>query len=114
MSAKWGQIRPSQPQTTPTQLEPDRTVTPGPTQAVTANQSSGEDIRYLERGKAHGLNLPGYNFWLFDSRLLARLQFGEHDLFIGVTLDTASSCGVPATGSSAPASRSTRRPEPAS
>lgn len=51
------------------------------------NQSAGEDIRYLDRRKAQDLSLPGYDFWLFDSTLLARLQFGENDRFLGVTLD---------------------------
>lgn len=51
------------------------------------NLAAGEDIRYLDRGGADQLGLPGYDYWLFDSRLLARLQFGERNRFLGVTLD---------------------------
>ncbi|MGO4747289.1 DUF6879 family protein [Streptomyces sp. 2MCAF27] len=50
------------------------------------NLAAGEDIRYLTRPEAGQLGLPGYDYWLFDSRTVARLQFGEHDRFLGVTL----------------------------
>ena len=50
------------------------------------NLAAGEDIRYLARDQAVALGLPTYDYWLFDSRILARLQFGEHDRFLGVLL----------------------------
>jgi hypothetical protein len=50
------------------------------------NLAAGEDIRYLARDQAAALDLPTYDYWLFDSRILARLQFGEHDRFLGVLL----------------------------
>jgi hypothetical protein len=50
------------------------------------NLAAGEDIRYLARDQAVALDLPTYDYWLFDSRILGRLQFGEHDRFLGVLL----------------------------
>ncbi|MEV0439959.1 DUF6879 family protein [Streptomyces spectabilis] len=50
------------------------------------NLAVGEDIRYLDRPRAGTLALPGYDYWLFDSSTVARLQFGEHDRFLGVVL----------------------------
>jgi hypothetical protein len=50
------------------------------------NLAAGEDIRYLARDQAVALDLPTYDYWLFDSHILARLQFGEHDRFLGVLL----------------------------
>ncbi|PSL08160.1 hypothetical protein CLV30_101127 [Haloactinopolyspora alba] len=52
------------------------------------NQAAGEDIRYLHRHTAAQLGLPGYDYWLFDSRILAKLEFDDDgDRFLGVTLD---------------------------
>lgn len=50
------------------------------------NLAAGEDIRYLARAQAAALQLPAYDYWLFDSRTVARLQFGDHDRFQGVLL----------------------------
>ncbi|KMS77647.1 hypothetical protein ACZ91_63955 [Streptomyces regensis] len=50
------------------------------------NLSAGEDIRYLDRSAAVQLGLPTYDYWVFDDRLVARLQFGAHDRFLGVLL----------------------------
>lgn len=50
------------------------------------NLDAGEDIRYLGRDQAAALDLPGYDFWVFDAGTVARLQFGEHDRFLGVHL----------------------------
>lgn len=47
------------------------------------NLAAGEDIRYLDRGRADQLHLPNYDFWLFDSRKLARLHFDDDDVFLG-------------------------------
>jgi hypothetical protein len=43
--------------------------------------AAGEDIRYLPRGEA--ANLPNYDYWLFDSRLLVRMHFDDDDNFLG-------------------------------
>ncbi|GAA4682098.1 hypothetical protein Prum_053330 [Phytohabitans rumicis] len=44
---------------------------------------AGEDIRYLERGKAAALALPDHDYWLFDSRKLVRMHFDDRDAFLG-------------------------------
>jgi hypothetical protein len=44
---------------------------------------AGEDIRYLSRGKAMELDLPNYDYWLFDSSLLVRMRFGDSDVYLG-------------------------------
>jgi hypothetical protein len=53
---------------------------------TTYNLAAGEDIRYLARHQAVDLGLPTYDYWVFDSRTVARLQFGDHDRFQGVLL----------------------------
>lgn len=50
------------------------------------NVSAGEDIRNLARSRAEALGLPDYDFWLFDSRTVARLVFDEDDTTLGVVL----------------------------
>nr|MDT0662104.1 hypothetical protein [Micromonospora sp. DSM 115978] len=47
------------------------------------NLAVGEDIRYLDRDLAEELGLPHHDFWLFDSRKLAVLHFGDDDTFLG-------------------------------
>ena len=47
------------------------------------NVPAGEDIRYLPRERATGLDLPGHDFWLIDSTRLAILHFGEDDVLLG-------------------------------
>jgi hypothetical protein len=42
---------------------------------------AGEDIRYLTRDQA--VDLPDYDYWLFDSRLLVRMRFAEDGTFLG-------------------------------
>ncbi|EFL29548.1 conserved hypothetical protein [Streptomyces viridochromogenes DSM 40736] len=49
-----------------------------------ANVAVGEDIRNLTRADAERLRLPGYDFWLFDSKILARFAFDEDDTTLGV------------------------------
>ncbi|GAB3214038.1 hypothetical protein GCM10027294_50960 [Marinactinospora endophytica] len=46
----------------------------------------GEDIRYLPREHPVVAELPDEDFWIFDSRLLARFEFDGPDV-IGVHLD---------------------------
>ncbi|GHB01739.1 DUF6879 family protein [Streptomyces termitum] len=61
------------------------------------NVASGEDIRNLTRSQAMALGLPDYDFWLFDSKILARFVFDEDDTTLGVILsedpaDIAAAC----------------------
>jgi uncharacterized protein DUF6879 len=42
---------------------------------------AGEDIRYLDR--SHARDLPDYDYWLFDSRLLVRMHFDQDETFLG-------------------------------
>ena len=51
--------------------------------AVT-NVAAGEDIRRLTRAEAERLRLPDYDFWLFDSRVVARFAFDDTDTTLGV------------------------------
>lgn len=43
------------------------------------NNPAGEDIRYLNRADAAQLDLPNHDYWLFDSRILVRMNFDEDD-----------------------------------
>jgi len=52
------------------------------------NSSVGEDIRQLWRAEADRLQLPEEDFWLFDSRLVARLTFDDADDLVSVELIT--------------------------
>ncbi|MHB9862199.1 DUF6879 family protein [Streptomyces sp. YIM S03343] len=49
-----------------------------------SNMAAGEDVRVLPRGRAEELRLPGEDFWLFDSKILARFAFDEDDATLGV------------------------------
>jgi hypothetical protein len=44
---------------------------------------AGDDIRYLVRDQADAAELPEHDFWLFDSRKLVRMHFGDDDRFVG-------------------------------
>ncbi|WP_432156692.1 DUF6879 family protein [Streptomyces sp. bgisy153] len=48
------------------------------------NVAAGEDIRNLTRAQARELRLPDYDFWLFDSKILARFAFDDDDTTLGV------------------------------
>ncbi|MFD7403556.1 DUF6879 family protein [Streptomyces sp. NPDC059866] len=48
------------------------------------NIAAGEDIRNLSRTRAQELQLPDYDFWLFDSKTLARFEFDDDDTTLGV------------------------------
>ncbi|WP_348638718.1 DUF6879 family protein [Streptomyces sp. SH5] len=52
------------------------------------NSDLGEDIRNVWRTDADRLRLPSEDFWLFDSRLVARLRFDEGDHLVDVELVT--------------------------
>ncbi|MGW6095057.1 DUF6879 family protein [Streptomyces sp. NPDC055157] len=53
---------------------------------ASSNVAAGEDIRNLYRTDAARLGLPDFDFWLFDSRILARFVFDEDDTTVGVVL----------------------------
>jgi hypothetical protein len=50
--------------------------------------AAGEDIRYLDRG--HAGDLPGFDYWLFDSAWVARLHFDGEDRPLGAEIITAA------------------------
>jgi len=41
--------------------------------------AAGDDIRYLTRDRARAIGLPEHDYWLFDSRKIARLHFDDAD-----------------------------------
>nr|WP_319119070.1 MULTISPECIES: DUF6879 family protein [unclassified Streptomyces] len=46
--------------------------------------AAGEDIRNLWRADAVRLGLPDYDFWLFDSRILARFVIDDCVVTLGL------------------------------
>ncbi|KWX03188.1 hypothetical protein TH66_00810 [Carbonactinospora thermoautotrophica] len=50
------------------------------------NLQAGEDIRYLPRRRALELQLPKYDYWLFDSRRLAMMHFDHAGRFQGAEI----------------------------
>ncbi|MEW2631865.1 DUF6879 family protein [Streptomyces sp. NPDC048389] len=52
------------------------------------NSALGEDIRNLSRADAERLRLPAEDFWIFDSRMVARLNFTNDDQLVDVELIT--------------------------
>ncbi|WP_406724322.1 DUF6879 family protein [Streptomyces sp. GD-15H] len=52
------------------------------------NAAFGEDIRYLWREDAARAGLPAEDFWIFDSRLVALLHFGDEDNLLDIELIT--------------------------
>jgi hypothetical protein len=46
--------------------------------------AAGDDIRYLTWDRARAVGLPDHDYWLFDSRKIARLHFDEDDHLLGV------------------------------
>ncbi|MFC9430799.1 DUF6879 family protein [Streptomyces sp. NPDC056987] len=50
------------------------------------NVAAGEDIRVLPRAEAERLGLPGFDLWLFDSRVLVRMHIDDTDSTVGVEL----------------------------
>lgn len=47
------------------------------------NAAAGEDICYLTRVQADDLDLPGHDFWVFDSAQVALLYFTADHRFVG-------------------------------
>ncbi|WP_369252853.1 DUF6879 family protein [Streptomyces sp. R41] len=69
----------------------DSPATPGQRYLLThaeKNAALGEDIRNLSRDEAKGLRLPDEDFWIFDSRLVALLNFDDADNLVNVELIT--------------------------
>ncbi|MCB5166038.1 hypothetical protein LG634_14480 [Streptomyces bambusae] len=56
--------------------------------AAAANADAGEDIRVLARAEAEELELPDFDFWLFDSRTLVRFHIDADDTTTGVEVIT--------------------------
>lgn len=52
------------------------------------NNAAGEDIRYLSRDRARAAGLPNHDYWLFDSRKLVVMNFGEDDRFLSAEIVT--------------------------
>jgi hypothetical protein len=50
------------------------------------NNAAGEDIRYLTRDLAKATGLPDHDYWLFDSRKLAIMQFDDDNRFLGAEI----------------------------
>lgn len=48
------------------------------------SNEAGDDIRYLERTDAGAL--PDHDYWLLDSRLVAKMHFADDDEFVGFEL----------------------------
>ncbi|MGW6755172.1 DUF6879 family protein [Streptomyces sp. NPDC055006] len=52
------------------------------------NSALGEEIKSLNRADADRLRLPAEDFWIFDSRLVAKLNFTDADELTDVELIT--------------------------
>lgn len=52
------------------------------------NAATGEDVRNLWRKEAEQLRLPAEDFWIFDSRLVALLNFDDADTLLNVEVIT--------------------------
>jgi hypothetical protein len=52
------------------------------------NASVGEDMRYLWREDADRAGLPSEDFWIFDSRIVALLNFDDADNLLNIELIT--------------------------
>ncbi|MCI0685787.1 MAG: hypothetical protein L0Y54_00915 [Sporichthyaceae bacterium] len=56
-------------------------------EACQLNVAAGEDIRYLDAGRARELGLPrNVDFWLFDSIRIAQLHFDEDNRPLGAEI----------------------------
>lgn len=45
---------------------------------------AGDDIRYIPRDQA--AHLPDHDYWLFDSKTVAKMHFADDDRFLGAEL----------------------------
>ncbi|MFJ4924071.1 DUF6879 family protein [Streptomyces sp. NPDC088736] len=48
------------------------------------NVAAGEDIRNLYRAEAERIGLPGFDFWLFDSRTVVKFVIDSEGVTLGV------------------------------
>lgn len=48
------------------------------------NNEAGEDIRYIARDDAQ--DLPTFDYWMFDSRTVAKMHFNDQDELLGFEL----------------------------
>lgn len=48
------------------------------------SNEAGDNIRYLDRANAG--DLPHHDYWLFDSRLVAKMHFADDDEFVAFEL----------------------------
>ncbi|MGH3310952.1 MAG: DUF6879 family protein [Streptomyces sp.] len=51
------------------------------------NLAAGEEIRYMHRRDAVALKLPDFDFWLFDSGVLARFNWEDASRRLELTTD---------------------------
>lgn len=56
------------------------------TEIAAANVAAGEDIRAMAEADARRLELPTYDFCIFDDRIVARMEFGAAGM-TGAVLD---------------------------
>jgi hypothetical protein len=56
------------------------------TRTYPASVEAGEDVRVLPRRLAAGLDLPGRDFWLFDTDLLAVMEYDSDGNWLSVDL----------------------------
>jgi hypothetical protein len=61
-----------------------------------SSAEAGEDIRILPAGVASGLDLPGFDYWLFDDERAAVMYYGERGAWLRTEIVTdpafAASC----------------------
>jgi hypothetical protein len=50
------------------------------------NVAAGEDIRYLPRSQAKGLDLPGHDFCLIDDQAVGTLRFAPDGALLGAEI----------------------------
>lgn len=54
--------------------------------AYPASVEAGEDVRILPRDTVRELNLPDHDYWLFDSKLVGVMDYGDDGRLLRVTL----------------------------
>lgn len=55
-----------------------------------ASVRAGEDIRILPTSAAAGLNLPGFDYWLFDDQRAAVMYYGDRGTWLRTEMVTDS------------------------
>src|SRR5258708_6777845 len=54
--------------------------------AYEQNIGAGEDVRILPQNHADGLELPGFDYWLWDSALASVMLYGHRGAWIGAVM----------------------------